>query len=71
MKNRVFSAVMAVISGLCAIGWIANCVKDFVYRTPGTVDGWHLALAVIWSICAVVQLCVWLGWRKKDRNGEE
>ena len=69
MKNRVFSSVMAVICGLCAVGWIANCVKDFTVRTPGAVDGWNLVLAVIWSIACVIQLAAWLGWRKKE-NGE-
>ena len=68
MKNRLFSSVMAVISGLCAIGWIANCVKDFTVRTPGAVDGWNLALAVIWSVAAVIQLVAWLGWRKKENE---
>ena len=68
MKNRVFSAVMAVISGLSAIAYIANCVKDFTVRTPGAVDGWNLALAVIWSAACVIQLVAWLGWRKKENE---
>ena len=68
MKNRVFSAAMAVISGLNAIGWIANCVKDFTVRTPGSVDGWNLALAVIWSAACLLQLVLYFINRKKERE---
>lgn len=70
MKNRLYSSVMTVVYTLCAVISIANCVKDYTVRTPGSVDGWNIVLAAIWSVCAVVQLFVWLGWRKKNGNGE-
>ena len=67
MKRGTFVLVMAVISGLCAVGWIANCVKDFMYRTPGSIDGWDIALAVVWSAAFAVQLCGFFIGRKKEK----
>lgn len=58
---------MAVIYGLCAVGWIANCVKDFMYRTPGSIDGWDIALAVVWSAAFAAQLCGFFIGRKKEK----
>ena len=65
MKRGTFALVMTVISGLCAVGWIANCVKDFMYRTPGSIDGWDIALAVVWSAAFAAQLCRCLIERKE------
>ena len=56
MKKGSLRWSMLVIYGICSVGWIANCVKDFVYRTPGSVDGWKIALAVVWSAAFAVQL---------------
>ena len=69
-KNRLYNPVMGAVYGLCAAISIANCVKDYTVRTPGAVDGWNIAMAVIWSVCAVVWLFAWLGQRKR-RNGDE
>ena len=67
MKNRFFNSVMAAICGICAAAWIANCVKDFTVRTPGSVDGWDIALAVVWSAAFAVQLCRCFIERKKEK----
>ena len=67
MKRGAFALVMTVISGLCAVGWIANCVKDFMYRTPGSIDGWDIALAVVWSAAFAAQLFRCLIERKKEK----
>ena len=67
MKNRFFSLVMAAISGICAAAWIVNCVKDFTIRTPGSVDGWNIALAIVWSAAFAVQLCRFFVERKKEK----
>ncbi|MBD5084728.1 MAG: hypothetical protein HDT33_06620 [Clostridiales bacterium] len=67
MKRDRFNLIMAVIYGLCAVGWIANCVKDFMYRTPGSIDGWDIALAVVWSAAFAAQLCGFFIGRKKEK----
>ena len=67
MKENILKWSMLVIYGLCSVGWIANCVKDFVYRTPGSIDGWDIALAVVWSAAFAAQLCRCLIERKKEK----
>ena len=67
MKGKILNLSLLVIYGICSVGWIANCVKDFVYRTPGSVDGWDIALAVVWSAAFAVQLCRFLMERKKEK----
>ena len=71
MKNKSWMMAMMVIYGICAVSWIVNCVKDFLVRTPGTVGGWHLALAVIWSAAAVIHLFLWRYQRKKENGKNE
>ena len=67
MKNKSWMMAMMVIYGICAVSWIVNCVKDFTVRTPGSIDGWNIALAVIWSAAFAVQLCLFLIERKKEK----
>ena len=67
MKKGILRWSMLVIYGICSVGWIANCVKDFVYRTPGSVDGWNIALAVVWSANFAVQLYRCFSERKKEK----
>ena len=67
MKKGAFHLIMFVICGLGAVGWIANCVKDFAYRTPGTVDAWNFVLAVIWSAAFAVHLYGYVSQRKKGK----
>ena len=67
MKNKSWMMAMMVIYGICAVAWIVNCVKDFTVRTPGSVDGWNIALAVVWSAAFAVQLCRVFIERKKEK----
>ena len=67
MKNRFLSPMLMVIYGICAAAWIVNCVKDFTVRTPGSVDGWNIALAVVWSAAFAVQLCRFFIECKKEK----
>ncbi len=67
MKGKILNLSMLVIYGICSVAWIANCVKDFTVRTPGSVDGWDIALAVVWSAAFALQLCRLLIERKKEK----
>ena len=67
MKEKNLTLLLLVLYGICSMSWIVNCARDFLYRSPGSVDGWNIALAVVWSAAFAAQLCGFFIGRKKEK----
>lgn len=66
MKRKEVYLLLAVIWGLGAWAWTANLMR---YAQAGTMNGFHIFIAIGSGICCLLNLLIYFRVRKKEKQG--
>lgn len=65
-EKRKVNRAEAITKGICAVIWNINWILDLLYGNTDTKSFiWHIVMAVVWDILAVVWV---LRYRKSKKD---